>query len=325
MTSAGGTASPEVVTLGETMVLLVAEQPGPLREATTFRRSIGGAESNVAIGLCRLGRSAAWVSRVGADDFGRVVLNRIRSEGVDTSRVIVDPEAATGLMIRESREAGPVNVSYYRRDSAASRLTPADLDDAFIAAARFLLVSGITPALSTSAREATFAAVEIAREAGVKVVFDPNLRRKLWPEDEARRVMLDLLSHCDIAMPGLDEAEFLTGDADPDRAAAALLRQGPSTIVVKLGARGAMAATVEGEKVQAEPHPVDRVVDPIGAGDAFAAGFLAALLQGDDLDAALALGNRCGAHAVTARGDIEALPYWDEIEAEASGDPQARR
>src|ERR671928_1868265 len=114
---------PDVIALGETMVLLVAEQPGPLREATTFRRHIAGAESNVAIGLCRLGHSAGWISRVGDDEFGRAVVLRIRGEGVDTSRVALDPRARTGVFFRERREVGPIEVVYYRAGSAASRLS----------------------------------------------------------------------------------------------------------------------------------------------------------------------------------------------------------
>src|SRR5438270_7244037 len=104
------------------MVLLLAEQPGPLREATTFRRYIAGAESNVAIGLSRLGHAAGWISRLGADDFGRAVLFRIRGEGVDTSHVKLDSAAPTGLVVRERRDSGPVEQVYYRRGSAASYL-----------------------------------------------------------------------------------------------------------------------------------------------------------------------------------------------------------
>src|SRR5919201_131516 len=179
----------EVVTLGETMVLLLAEQPGPMREATTFRRHIAGAESNVAVGLSRLGHVSGWVSRVGDDEFGRAVVFRIRGEGVDTSRVMTDPEAPTGLVIRERREVGPVEQVYYRRGSAASRLSPDDVDAAYIAQASFLHLTGITPALSATCREAVFAAAEIAAEAGVRVVLDPNYRSKLWGRDEFRRVV----------------------------------------------------------------------------------------------------------------------------------------
>src|SRR5437588_4580082 len=128
----------DLVTLGETMVLLLAEQPGPLREATTFRRFIGSAESNVAIGLSRLDHTAGWISRLGADDFGRAVLFRVRGEGVDTSHVVTNPGAPTGIVIRERRDVGPVEQVYHRRGSAASRLTPDDLDPSYARPAKFL-------------------------------------------------------------------------------------------------------------------------------------------------------------------------------------------
>src|SRR4030081_2720304 len=143
----------DVVTLGESMVLLLAEQPGPMREATTFRRFIAGAESNLAIGLSRLGHSAGWFSRVGDDEFGRAIVFRIRGEGVDTSHVLSDASASTGLVIRERREVGPIDGVSSPRGPAASLLSPADLDASYLSNARFVHLTGITPALSESCRE----------------------------------------------------------------------------------------------------------------------------------------------------------------------------
>jgi 2-dehydro-3-deoxygluconokinase len=302
----------DLVTLGESMVLLIAEQAGPLREATTFRRHVAGAESNVAIGVRRLGHAAGWISRVGDDEFGRAVLFRIRGEGVDTSRVIVDGGAPTGVFFRERREIGPLEVVYYRRGSAASRLCPADLDADYIRSAHFLHLTGITPALSASCRETVFAAAEIARAAGVRVVLDPNYRSKLWTADEARPVLQDLARHCDILLPGLDEAVLLTGQADPETAAHQVAALGPTTVVVKMGAQGAVV--VEGDRqIHAPAAALERVVDPVGAGDAFAAGLVAGLLRGYALEAALQLAHRCGAQAMTAPGDMEALPLWEDV------------
>jgi 2-dehydro-3-deoxygluconokinase len=301
-----------LVTLGESMVLLIAEQAGPLREATTFRRHVAGAESNVAIGLRRLGHAAGWMSRLGDDEFGRAVLFRIRGEGVDTSRVIVDPGAPTGVFFRERREIGPLEVVYYRRGSAASRLCPADLDAEYIRAARFLHLTGITPALSASCRETVFAAAEIARGSGVRIVLDPNYRSKLWSAEEARGVLVDLARRCDILLPGLEEAMLLTGQAEPEAAARQLARLGPTTVVVKLGAQGAIV--IEGDRlIHAPAAALERVVDPVGAGDAFAAGLVAGLLRGDSIEDALPLAHRCGAQAMTAPGDMEALPLWEDV------------
>ncbi len=311
----------DVVTLGETMVLLLAEQSGPLREATTFRRYIAGAETNVAVGLARLGHSAGWTSRVGADDFGRAIVFRIRGEGVDASHVIADPRAPTGVVIRERRDFGPIEQVYYRRGSAASLMSPDDLDPAYLTQARFLHLTGITPALSASCRETVFSAANIARNAGVTVVLDPNYRSKLWDRAEARSVMRDLVAYCDIVLPGQDEAELLTGESDPSKAAREIARLGPATavVVVKLGAEGALALAND-TLIRAPATKLERIVDPVGAGDAFAAGFLAGLLRGLEMDAALALANRCGALAMTAPGDMESLPFWSELSSEAVGD-----
>jgi 2-dehydro-3-deoxygluconokinase len=200
---------------------------------------------------------------------------------VDISRAKIDPEAPTGLMVRERRELGPLDVIYYRRGSAASRLSPADLDADYIGGARYLHLTGITPALSASCRETAFAAAAIARAAGVPVVLDPNLRFKLWSREEARATLRELTTHADIIMPGLEEAEFLTGEGDPEVAARALLDHAPSLslVVVKLGAEGSLALSREGI-VRVPATPLPRVVDPVGAGDAFAAGFYAGQLRG---------------------------------------------
>jgi len=306
----------DVVSLGETMVLLLAEQSGPMREAFTFSRHIAGAESNLAIGLSRLEHAAGWISRVGDDEFGRAIVFRVRGEGVDTSHVVHDPLAPTGIVVRERREAGPIEQVYYRRGSAASRMRAADLDAAYVGDARFLHLTGITPALSASCRETVFAAAEIARAAGVAVVLDPNYRSKLWDPSEARSVMRDLATRCDLVLPGLDEAELLSGESEPEAAARALAKLGPSTVVVKLGAQGALALTGD-EVVRAPGTPLERVVDPVGAGDAFAAGFLSGLLRGFDTTAALRLANRCGALAMLSPGDMEALPRWEEVASES--------
>jgi len=308
----------DVVTLGESMVLLLAEQPGPMREATTFRRYIAGAESNLAIGMSRLGQAAGWFSRVGDDEFGRAIVFRIRGEGVDTSHVVCDASAPTGLVIRERREVGPIEQVYYRRGSAASRLSPADLDAAYLGSARFLHLTGITPALSQSCRETVFAAADMARAAGVKVVLDPNYRSKLWDPPAARDVLRTLASHCDILLPGMDEAQLLTGLSDPEMAARELQRLGPQLIVIKLGAQGALALDGDGQVTRAPAVHIERIVDPVGAGDAFAAGFLTGLLRDFTLTEALALGNRCGALAMTSPGDMEALPRWAEVASESN-------
>jgi 2-dehydro-3-deoxygluconokinase len=288
-----------------------------MREATTFRRFVAGAESNLAIGLSRLGHAAGWFSRVGDDEFGRALVFRIRGEGVDTSHVISDASAPTGLVIRERREVGPIEQVYYRRGSAASRLSPADLDPGYLGSARFLHLTGITPALSDSCRQTVFEAAKMARAAGVKVVLDPNYRSKLWAPPEFRDVVRALGSQCDILLPGMDEALLLSGQSDPELAARELHGLGPDLVVIKLGAAGALALAANGHVTRSPAVHVERIVDPVGAGDAFAAGLLSGMLRGWTLAESLALANRCGALAMISPGDMEALPRWEEVASEA--------
>lgn len=302
----------DVVALGETMVLFAPMSDGPLRYVHQFEKRIGGAESNVCIGLAKLGRTAGWISRLGDDEFGRYVLNAIRGEGVDVSQVGWDATAPTAVYFKERRASGG-QVYYYRSGSAASFLSPSDIDPDYIRSARYLLGSGITPALSASCREALQTAVDVAKEAGVPFVFDPNLRLKLWSEEEARQVLLSFVRQADIVLPGQEEAEFLTGEKDPSVSGRLLKEMGPEIVVVKVGAAGALVIT-DAEERMAPGFPVERVIDPIGAGDAFAAGFLTGLLEGLPPVEAARLGNACGAFTVTVPGDIEGFPSREEVD-----------
>ena len=201
-------SSLDVVTFGETMVLYAPSERGTLESAPAYHASIGGAESNCAIGLARLGYSVGWVSRVGRDPFGARVLKTIRGEGVDVSRVETCDSAPTGLMFKEPGPGNTTRVFYYRRHSAAAALRSEQFDSL---SAKYLFVTGITPALSDSNRKLTFDLVERFRAAGTKVAFDPNMRFRLWSASEARIVFLELARKCDILIPSLAEAEIMTG------------------------------------------------------------------------------------------------------------------
>ncbi|GAB4557189.1 MAG: sugar kinase [Anaerolineae bacterium] len=314
---------PELVTLGETMILFSPESAGPLRYVDRFERRAAGAESNVAIALTRLGHSAGWISRLGDDEFGQYILQSLRGEGVDVSRVRIDPEHPTAVMFRERGLMGRVDVVYYRKGSAASFLSPDDLDRDYICAARVLHITGITPALSESCRRAVFQAVHWAREAGVTISFDPNLRLKLWSLSEARDVLGELTSLSDIVLIGLDEGERLFDCRGEDALAAAVLERGASTVVIKLGTRGARLQRAS-ETVHVPAFQVPQVVDPVGAGDGFDAGFLAGWLKGWSMEDCLRLGALVGALAVTVPGDVEGYPTMRQVErywaAEASVD-----
>ncbi|MEW9667304.1 sugar kinase [Ammoniphilus sp. 3BR4] len=307
----------DVVTVGETMVLFVPNSVGPLRFAGTFEKTIGGAESNVMIALSRLGHDTGWISRLGEDEFGLFVRQFIRGEGVDTSRVIFDQQYPTAVFFKERQTAQDPKIYFYRKGSAASQLKPEDLDEDYIARAKYLHLSGILPALSKSGREASYRAIEIAKKHGVKVVFDPNIRLKLWSKEEAKEVLLDLASRCDIVMPGIEEGEILIGENEPERIASALLDNGAKAVVIKLGERGAFYAT-RTEQEYVAGYPVKQIVDTVGAGDGFAAGFLSGLLRGWSYTDAVRLANRVGAFALTVAGDVEGYPFWSQVDPNRS-------
>jgi 2-dehydro-3-deoxygluconokinase len=306
----------EVVTLGECLVALVAGAAGPLAETTIFERHVAGAEANTAVGLARLGHSVAYIGRVGSDGFGAAIVRKLRGEGVDVEHLVVDDTAPTGLMIRERRALGAAHVLYYRSGSAGSRLGPAEVDAAAaqFKGARWLHVTGITPALSPTARAAVERAIALARDARLTISLDLNLRRKLWSEAEAALVFRELAAKADVVMGDEDEARLVTGTKDSGEVLAeALLARGASTAIVKLGRQGAVAATV-GEAIRVPALDIPAVVDPVGAGDAFAAGYIAATLEGKPLDEALRAANACGAAAVTVVGDMAGLPDRQELE-----------
>ncbi|HJV44886.1 MAG TPA: sugar kinase [Bacillota bacterium] len=309
----------EVVTLGETMVLFVPSSIGPLRYASSFDKTIGGAESNVAIALARLGHQVGWISRLGDDEFGLFVRQFIRGEGVDTSRVLFDKQYPTAVFFKERQVQQDPKIYYYRKGSAASQLTPEDLDEGYIAQAKYLHVTGITPALSDSCRRTVEKAINIAKQNGLTVVFDPNIRLKLWNREEAGRVLLEIAAKCDIVLPGIEEGEILTGEVEPEAIAQRLIANGAKAVVVKLGERGAYYATKNNEEYIAG-YPVKQIVDTVGAGDGFAAGFLSGLLRGWSYSEAIRLANRVGAFALTVPGDVEGYPFWDQVDPKRSGE-----
>ncbi|EGL81485.1 PfkB domain protein [Caldalkalibacillus thermarum TA2.A1] len=302
----------DVVTFGETMVLFGSDRPVPLEYTYQFYKQIGGAESNVAIGLARLGHQVGWFSKLGKDPFGRFIEKFIRGEGVDTSRCIYTDQAPTAVFFKEKLNPKNINVYYYRKGSAASLLRADDLDEAYITSAKMLHLSGITPALSSSAKETVYRAIEMAKAKGVKVVFDPNIRLKLWSLEESKPVLLDLIRQADIVLPGVEEGQLITGEEDPEKIVDALRAHGQQIFVVKMGARGAYYDN--GQEKGYVPVFKAEVVDPVGAGDGFAAGVISGLLRGWTMQEAVRLGNAVGAMVVGVSGDVEGLPYWHEVE-----------
>jgi 2-dehydro-3-deoxygluconokinase len=301
----------ELVTIGETMGVLAADEIGPLRNGHRMLLGVAGAESNVAIGVSRLGHRAAWIGRVGADPIGRLVLRELRAEGVDVEHAVTDSAASNGLMLKVRRTTATSEVVYVRRESAGSRLSPADVPADVVSSARVLHVTGVTPALSDTARAAVFHAVELARSNGVPVSFDVNHRARLWPDGEAAAVFSALVKQCDIVFASEHEAALIVGECEPADAAARLSSLGPRHAIIKRGELG-FTAIIDGRPFSGPAVPVP-VADPVGAGDAFVAGYLASWLEGASPAQALDTANLVGAFAVAVPGDWEGLPTHDEL------------
>lgn len=294
------------------MALAFPPQPVGLEEASLLKLDIAGAESNLCIGLSRLGLQARFISRVGADPFGSRIRQVLEQEGVDTQALLADAAAPTGVFFREHLPDGQRRVYYYRQGSAASRLSPEDLRPQFFAGARIVHLTGITPALSPACASACQRAIELARQVGARISFDPNYRPRLWDAETARLILLPLMSQADILLMGDEDARLLFGVAD-EQALQYGSELGASVVVLKRGAAGAWAQVCEHPErrnrvIRVPAYPVEQIVDPVGAGDGFDAGFLAGWLQGWQLEACLQLGARLGAAAVTVMGDYEAYP-----------------
>ncbi len=301
----------DVITIGETMVLGVPPRPGRLRHATSLELKIGGAESNLAIALSRLGLSAGWVGYLGDDEPGQLVLDRIRAEGVDTSQVCRIEERPTGLYLRE-QIGTDVRVYYYRLGSAASTMQRDAFDADYFSDARFVHLTGITPALSEDCRAFVLWAAREARASGARVSFDVNYRSKLWGTDEAREFVEEILPKVYLLLAGDEETRALWG-RDDEGFVRELAGRGPEEVVLKRGGAGSLAL-VEDEVLEHPAFPVAEV-DPVGAGDAFAAGYLAGHLWHLPAEERLRVANAMGALSVATLGDYEGLPDRDELRA----------
>ncbi|CAD6010674.1 sugar kinase [Agreia sp. COWG] len=313
---------PYAVTLGETMALFRSSEVGSVRQTRHFELSIGGAESNVAIALSRLGIEAHWIGRVGHDELGARIVRDLTAEGVRL-HVTVDDEAESGLMIKERVTSEHTRVTYRRRGSAGSRLRPSDIESECITEAALLHVSGISLAISESARESVAHACALARAASVPVSFDVNHRSSLWNEADARGHYSRCAEGADIIFAGIDEAAVLLGrEVSADDAVRALADLGPSEVILKLGERGCLAL-VDGVIHRLDAVPIV-ALDSVGAGDAFVAGYLAERLEGGCAERRLTTAVRAGALACLAPGDWEGSPTRETLRLLDSVDPVIR-
>ncbi len=340
------TSDGSVLTLGETMGLITGSHVGSFAHVAHAQVGIGGAESNVAVGLVRLGVPVSWVGRVGDDSLGNRVVREIRGEGVDV-RATLDPDAPTGLMLKEFRGRGTSRVTYYRANSAGSRLNPADVGPGVVESASLVHLTGITPLLSDSARAACLDVVRRARTAGVRISLDINYRASLAPADIAAETIGELAAAADLVFGSPEEIALVSpsiADAaeeslesvlarasnleDDDAAIAGLVGafdpEGRREVVVKRGSCGA-TTFLNGGSFTAPGHRVE-VIDTVGAGDAFVAGYLSGDVQGWTIEQKLARANACGALMCTIPGDWEASPTPAEVDAflDTDADPVQR-
>jgi dehydrogluconokinase len=300
----------DVALFGEAMLLLVATEPGPLEHASGFHKRTAGAETNVAIGLARLGLRVGWASRLGTDSMGRALLAAMQAEGIDCSHVRCDAGQPTGFQFKERVTDGrDPHVESHRKGSAASQMTPADVDEPWLRSARHLHATGVFAAISSTSWQTAVRTLEVMRDAGRTISFDPNLRPTLWASTEVMRERINELSHyADWVLPGLQEGVLLTGATTPEGVASFYRERGAKLVVVKLGAQGAYFDSDTAGTGYVAGYAVAEVVDTVGAGDGFAVGIVSALLEGRSVPEAVQRAAWIGARAVQVLGDTEGLP-----------------
>ena len=304
-----------VLLVGEPMGLLIAQKEGPLEQADGYSLAVAGAEFNVAVGLARLEQPVSYMTKLGSDPFGKLIVRVMRQNGISTEFVQYSDTNPTGFMLKSRVSTGDPEIFYFRKGSAASTLTPEDIDAIDLSRYAILHFTGILPALTPSTRAATFHLVERARAAGLLISFDPNLRPQLWPgKDEMIETVNRLASLADMVLPGENEGDILCGSRDAEQISTFYLGLGAKTVITKVGSRGAYLATAESRRL-VPSFPVKKVVDTVGAGDGFAAGVLSALLEHQTLEQATLRGNAVGAIQVMSRGDNDGLPSRSELKA----------
>jgi len=300
-------ADVDILALGEAMIEF--NQTGA-EDGRVYLQGYGGDSSNFAISAARQGARVGYLSAVGDDAYGALLRELWRNEGVDASGVRIDADAFTAIYVVTHDAAGH-HFSFFRRGSAASRMTPAQLSRAQIEAARVLHLSGISLALSEVALDTCFAAIAIARSAGVRVSFDTNLRLKLWPLGRARPAIENAIACADICLPSHDDLAALLGLSQPEAMLDHCLALGAKVVALKCGAQGAWVADA-GRRIRIPPHPC-HAVDATGAGDAFGGAFVARLVAGDDLELAGRYAAATAALSTEGYGAVAPIPHAERV------------
>ena len=295
------------ILVGEPMGLFIAQEEGKLSDVSGYSMAVAGAEFNVAVGLARLNLPVTYLTRLGEDPFGQKIVRTLQRNGIGSEFVSFSKERSTGFMLKSKVSTGDPKIFYFRKGSAASTLSKEDVDRMDFSGYGFVHLTGIFPALSESTKEASFYLIKKAREHGLTVSFDPNLRPQLWPDTETMvQTLNEFAALSDYVLPGEAEGELLCGDRDPRKIGQFYLERGAKAVVTKMGSRGALMTEQDQELVPG--FSIEKVVDTVGAGDGFAAGILSALMEGKNLYEAVRRANAVGAIQVTSIGDNDGLP-----------------
>ena len=297
--------STDLFTFGESLSVFISSDTDSVMSATKFERVTAGAEVNVAVALSRLGLKAQYFSRFGNDQLGSVMLADIESEGVDVS-LAKRVDSFTGAMVRNPGKSAPVEISYLRKGSAASTIEPSDILDSYISSTRWLHATGITCAISESGAKTVKHALEKAAQLKIKSSFDLNIRRKLWSEDVARKVLEPLARDVELLIGGEDEYQVVFGQVEPKQILAEVNKRGCKIAVMTKGDQK-MRFSIDGNYEEITPPKVV-AVDPVGSGDAFTGGVIAGLLSGMSTTQALEQGSICGALVASMFGDWTGIP-----------------
>lgn len=298
---------------GEPMGLLIAQSEGSLDSVAGFTLAVAGAEFNVATGAARLGHFVSYLTKLGNDPFGTRITNTLTANKIDNSNVLTTDTNTTGFMLKSKVSKGDPEIFYFRKGSAASTLDASDVEKIDFSKFDYVHLTGIFPALTDSTRAAMMALIKKAKEIGLFISFDPNLRPQLWPSQEVMvKTLNELASYADLVLPGCGEGKILCGSEDPSKINDFYRSLGARMVVTKLGPDGALVR--EGDNEYKVPgFIIDKVVDTVGAGDGFACGVITGLMEGLSLEKAVERGAAIGAIQCTFAGDNEGLPTQEQL------------
>lgn len=304
---------PQILTLGDLLVeVMRKELDQPLSRAADFVGPFPSGASAIFIdAAARLGGSTGYIGVAGADDFGECVVDRLRADGVDTSRVRYAPGYTTGTAFVAYRSDGSRKFVYHLSQSAAAQLNPDDIDPEYVQGAAFVHITGSALSMNESVRQACYKAVQLVKDAGGRVSLDPNIRPELLGIDRVREIVGPVMEACDLVLPSGAEATMLTGDADEETACRHLVARGVSIVALKRGAQGSTVFTST-ETIEVPSLSVTEI-DPTGAGDCYGGAFVVGLLEGWELRRVAKFANIVGALSVTVKGPMEGAPSRSQV------------